>query len=273
MLRQAIELPGVGNARELGGYVVGETRVKEGVLLRTAGLAGMTSQAIDRLRDVYRVQTVVDFRMSVEQSGSPDPMVPGAVDIHIPVIELEDFSAPEDVVSDVAEMFRDMSTNRMRLFEVAYELGMIGPDLYVRFLTGERGKQGFAAFFQKLLELEDGRAILWHCTDGKDRTGCAAMLTLFALGAPRETVLADYLLTNEYNAAALDAVRKRVAAHPMPEERLDALLFMSGSVIEGYMVHAIEVLEERYGSVEGYLREELDVGEGEREQLRSAFLA
>ena len=34
-----------------------------------------------------------------------------------------------------------------------------------------------------------------------------------------------------------------------------------------------EVLEERYGSVEGCLREELGVGERERERPRSVFLA
>lgn len=273
MPRQAIDIPGVGNARELGGYAVGETRVKEGVLLRSAGLANVTPEAIERLQNMYRVQTVIDFRMSVEQGVRPDPKVPGAEGVHVPVVELEDFSAPEELRRRVGELFGDMGANRMELFEIVYGLGMVGPELYVRFLTGERGRKGFAAFFQKLLELEEGRAILWHCTDGKDRTGCAAMLVLFALGATRETVLADYLLTNEYNAAVLDAVRKQVAAHPMPAEKRDALLFMSGGVLEGYLARAIEVLEEGYGSVEGYLREEIGVGEEERERLRSVFLA
>ena len=46
MLGQAIDLTGVGNVRELGEHAIGEARVKEGVLLCTAGLAHMTSEML-----------------------------------------------------------------------------------------------------------------------------------------------------------------------------------------------------------------------------------
>jgi len=46
-------------------------------------------------------------------------------------------------------------------------------------------------------ELLAGHAPLaFNCAAGKDRTGVAAALLLTALGVPRETVIADYLLTN-----------------------------------------------------------------------------
>lgn len=276
MLRQAIDLPGVGNARELGGYAIGDAHVKGGVLLRTAALAKATPEAIQRLRDDYRLQTVVDFRMRDELRYIMDPEVPGATNRALTVVEFEDYPVPEGVGQDDIErvfaFFKDPTTDRMQLFNFVYDFGMLGPEQYVTFLTAERGKRAFAAFFQELLQLEEDRAILWHCTDGKDRTGCAAMLVLSALGADRQTVLDDYLLTNEYNAAIVEAVRQRTAAYPMPKEKLDALLFMSGAVVEGYMTHAMDVLEEGYGSIEGYLRDELGVGAPELARLREKFL-
>ena len=72
-----------------------------------------------------------------------------------------------------------------------------------------RGKAAYRAFFRLLLALGGGRAVLCHVAlqDGKDHTGLASMLLFTALGVSRETVLADYLMTSEYNAQKLAAAR------------------------------------------------------------------
>lgn len=265
MITQAINLPGVGNARELGGYAIGDRHIRRGVLIRTAGLDRATPEALDALQNKYRVQTVIDFRMSNERTSSPDPAIAGAENIHLPVLELADMLV--DVDPSMIEKYTDSNVDRMELYSVAYETGMLDDQLYVRFLTSERGKAAFRGFFKALLALEEGRAILWHCTDGKDRTGCAAMLLLFALCADRETVIRDYLLTNDYNASRLSVLRQRIAPLGWPEEKVRALLFMSGGVSEIYMNNGIEVLVREYGSVEAYLAQELDVGKETRDAL------
>ncbi len=50
---------------------------------------------------------------------------------------------------------------------------------------------------------------------GNARTGCAAMLALFALGASRETVLEDYLMTNAVNAQKLSEIRQKAVPYHM----------------------------------------------------------
>ena len=82
----------------------------------------------------------------------------------------------------------------------------------------------------------------------------------------------DYLLTNEFNAAILGAVRQKAAALQMPLEKRDALIFMSGCVAERYMGHALDTLNKRYGSVTGYLRDELGVGSAELDLLKEKYL-
>ena len=44
-MEQAIALKGVGNARQLGGYRIGNRRIRDGLLLRTAGLDRIAPEA------------------------------------------------------------------------------------------------------------------------------------------------------------------------------------------------------------------------------------
>ncbi len=55
---------------------------------------------------------------------------------------------------------------------------------------------GFRTLFATL---SDGthRPLVFHCTAGKDRTGFASALLLTLLGVPWDTVMDDYLRTNE----------------------------------------------------------------------------
>ena len=81
------------------------------------------------------------------------------------------------------------------------------------------------------------------------------------------------MLTNVYNADTAKAIKEKAASYQLSPEKADALLYMSGGVVESYMTYAIDLLSERYGSVEGYLRDELDVGTEELSLLRERFLA
>ena len=286
-MNHSIDLPGIGNARELGNYIIGDKVVKSSVLLRTARLDQANPEAIKRLEQEYHVQTVIDFRMAEEQLQMPDPIIPGAENLKAPVLEVEDtlvlnpgikkaLGGPgNDFIEkskEILAMYNDPKADRMALFNMMYDYGMLDDSTYVLFLLGERGKNAYRTFFDALFKLEPGHAILWHCADGKDRTGCAAMLLLFALGASRETVMEDYLLTNIYNAQKLDVIRKQVAPLNFEQKKLDTLLFMSGGVTEAYMNRAIDTLIERYGSVTGYLKQELGIEESGLDALRAIFL-
>ncbi len=287
MSNHIIDLPGISNARDLGGYAVGDRKVQSGALLRSARLDQAQSAAIARLVREYRVQTVVDFRMTEERQGMPDPEIPCADSLFLPVTDMRDLmsanpalqkmlgGSPEEALAEsrkMMTMYTDPRTDRIAMFQQMCEYGMVNPDIYLGFLFSERGKQAYRAFFQALLSIQESRAILWHCTDGKDRTGCAAMLVLFALGASRETVMQDYLMTNEVNAQKLNAIREQAAFHRMEKEKQEMLLFLSGGASEAFMSRAIDTLLERYGSAENYLEQELGIGAAEREALRARFL-
>ncbi|NLD11153.1 MAG: tyrosine-protein phosphatase, partial [Clostridiales bacterium] len=43
-----------------------------------------------------------------------------------------------------------------------------------------KAQKSFYGFFHALLSSPDGRAVLWHCVNGRDRTGIGAVLLLAA---------------------------------------------------------------------------------------------
>ena len=256
-MKQGLKLTSVGNARELGGYRIGEKTVKRGTLLRTASLAALSDEDKSILQKDYRVAVIVDLRMSIEGKVSPDPELEDVKKLHLPVMEAEDYPGFND---DVAKIITSPKADRSKLLQTALDMGMFSDRLYADFLFSGRGKSAFRGLFQCLLELPDDRALLWHCTDGKDRTGVAGMLILTALGASRETILSDYMLTNEFNEKKLSAARKALELAPMSDQIKELSLFGAGAVYQRYMENALLAMEENCGSPEAYLEKELGIG-------------
>ena len=89
--------------------------------------------------------------------------------------------------------------------------------------------------------------LLFNCSAGKDRTGIAAALILSALGAPHETILDDYLLSNETVAGLQVMMMER---NPRYAELLaidpDALLPVLHAETS-YLATAFEAIEQRCG--------------------------
>ena len=126
--------------------------------------------------------------------------------------------------------------------------------------------------FRALLALPEDRALLFHCSQRKDRTGCGAMLILYALGADRETIMADFLLTNEYNAALIAEEQAYLIGNGIAEDELDAYMKTTDQVFPEFMENAIQWMSETYGSPNGYITQELGVSESEIQTLRDKFL-
>ena len=268
-------LTGIGNARELGGYRVFDGRtVRRGVLLRTAALAGATEEDLRALRERYHLAVVADFRMDAEAGRAPDPVIDGVRNLRIPIMDTELLAERSGGMSELLATLakNNDSAGSMAQLIAAVDAGIVSDQIYVEFLMGAQGKKGYRQLFEELLALPEGQSLLFHCTQGKDRTGLAAMLILSALGVDEETILADYMLTNEYNAELIAGERRGLAARGIPEDKMNAYLMAMDRVSSETMTNALDWLRENYGSVNGYLEQELGMGETERNALRYRFL-
>ncbi|KAI4607674.1 hypothetical protein J4E83_009571 [Alternaria metachromatica] len=148
---------------------------------------------------------------------------------------------------------------------------------------------------------------LIHCTAGKDRTGIFFGLLFDFLGVPREQIAEEYQLTELGLRPARDEIVERLLTSPgfrkymlaqsigrplskeemaqliqgrdsegsdtsdFPPEILEkgrqAALRMVGSRKES-MLASLEMLDERFGGAERYMREYCGLGDGELEALR-----
>jgi len=271
---QSIRLTGVGNARELGGYKAEDGRtIRHGLLLRTAKLSGATEEDIQRLISEYHLAVVVDFRGNDEIENNPDPDISGARNLNLQIIDKEDDPLPEEMAAEIdALMAQNGEISKLDMLRMAIKYGTFSDQMYVDFLFSDKGKAGYCQLFDELLDLPDGQAILFHCTEGKDRTGCAAMLILYALGVDEDTIMEDFLLTNVYNAALIEEDRRMLEAEGISEEEMETYLPMMDQVNPAFMSAAIAWMTESFGSPLGYIIQELGVTKDEIAVLRDKFL-
>src|SRR2546430_285583 len=112
--------------------------------------------------------------------------------------------------------------------------------------------------------------LLYHCTGGKDRAGWMTAIVLTAIGVPRELVLRDYLLSNDfhrtgYQKLRFDLVKTGIVADP---ELLRPVLELSPT----YLGAAFEEADRQYGSFGRFLAYGLEVSEAMLTELRRALL-
>ena len=117
----------------------------------------------------------------------------------------------------------------------------------------------FAEFFGYLLVSDE--PTVFHCTAGKDRTGFAAALILLALGASRDAVMRDYLLTND-RLKPLSLVGWTLPAH---------VATVLHRVQPEFLQAAYDAVDADYGNMETYLREGLRLGTAQRQRLEKLY--
>jgi protein-tyrosine phosphatase len=250
-------LRGASNFRDLGGYETADgQRTRCGQLYRSSDLSGLTATDLAILARL-NLKAVIDFRPKPDRDSRPD--------------RLPRNNSPTVVCLPVG--FNPMDPARLRsvILRGRIEDGAFSNLLkeanraYVNDFRDE-----FARF---LLTLSDPTHLpaVFHCTEGKDRTGFAAAIVLLAVGVPFETVLRDYLLTNQHTVRSRRWNALRVFVGTLFRVRPNQM----GPLLEArpeYLEAAFDAMKDAYGSVDGYLTEGLGVNKKTRESLRALLL-
>ena len=266
---QALLVTGIENARQLGGYETADGRhVKRDVLLRTAKLSDAPPEELAALKDIYHLGVVVDFRTLAEREGAPDPEIDGVDNI---VLDVLDEGSRTGAGAAIAGIYENGGAEPAEVMLNIIRSGCVSERMYADMAFDPAAEKGFRDFFRILLENGGKKAVLWHCSGGKDRTGAAAVLLLLALGVNKETALRDFELTNEFLREKIAYMESRAAELTDDPEEIAWVKDMTG-VNRKYMEKLLDTLEEKYGSQERYLTEGLGLDRAELEQLREMYL-
>ena len=259
----------ISNARELGGYKTADGRtVRKGVLLRTAALTDVSQEEIDSLVAQYNLSAIIDMRASYELASDPEPVIDGVLQYNFRIMD-EQLMATR--AASIRDLLTDPNADPVKRMCDTLQSGVVSDQMYVEFLQGETGKTGYRDFFRVLLDTPEGSAVLWHCTNGKDRTGVAAMLLLGVLGVDEQTIMDDFLLTNVFHEAEISAMRNQLETYIQDKSTLEELLVVGKGVYAPYMQNAIDYIKENYGDIPGYVKAELGLTDADILKLHNLY--
>lgn len=272
MAQQFLPVKGIVNARDLGGYTVQDGRtVKSGMLIRAAHLADAKASDIAYLESLP-VSAVIDFRKEVEMPGKEDKEVPGARYVSLPI----DASGNAMEKASEQEKKKFVGRNKFDIKKVIVPVAFnkkaqaMAREMYPTLLFTPECQEQFARFFRLVLETENG-AVLYHCTQGKDRTGVASALLLAALGANRETIVADFDATNRVYEKEVRKYSRRVKFLGGKEDEIAVVKAFMGCNTENF-VKALDRIDQQYGSLMAYLKGPIGLSDADIETLRARYL-
>ena len=173
--------------------------------------------------------------------------------------------------ASISDILTDPNVDPITRMTAILKAEVISDQMYVEFLQGDIGKAGYRDFFRVLLDTPEGSAVLWHCTNGKDRTGVAAMLLLGVLNVDDETIMKDFLLTNTFFEAEISAMRNQLKAYLQDEAMLEELLVAGKGVYAPYMQNPLDYINENYGSIPNYVKTELGLTDADIVKLQNLY--
>lgn len=176
-----IWVEGAENTRDIGGYETRDGRtVRRGLVYRSGTLSHVTDAGCETFQKLAIV-AVVDFRNRI----SPLPLYNG----------------------DVLGIQRQA---KVYGFPVSFAAGGPWQEFYVRGLR--ENASSFRRTFELLADPEH-LPLIYHCQHGADRTGVMTALLLTLLGVDRETVIADFRLSEKVNRpGSLGAIERLLDA-------------------------------------------------------------
>jgi protein-tyrosine phosphatase len=236
-----VRLDRVHNLRDVGGYPAADGRtVAWGRLYRSDSPAHLDGEDLVRFAELG-IRTVIDLRYpdEIERNGRV-PDLPGLTFYNFSVEHRPYDQTIIDPSVEPAPFFAD------RYAEVAAD--------------------GVVELRQTLEMIGSGGELplLFHCQAGKDRTGIVAAMVLSLLGVSRTDVIEDFALSNLARTRFL--ADRAAQGRPIPEwsgfarAPADAMrMFLNG-------------IDERYGSVRGYARDELGLSADVLDALKARLL-
>ena len=243
-IHRKVELEGVRNFRDFGGYVGSNGRIASGRFFRS-GHHALASDSDLRALQALDVRTLVDLRRPHERVRAPSRRWE---EFGATVIQNDDPYEGEEIWEDFLARW-DLTPEAFRGYQHRY----YSQAPFLPRITDLLGR-----YFQALATTEG--AVLIHCSAGKDRTGLVVALTHAMAGVGPDDIISDYLLTNDPNLTQAPAPHRVKDIHssrgrtPSAEAMKAAL-----GVDAAYLATAFAEIKSRSGSIEHYLHDTVGI--------------
>nr|MCR5420816.1 tyrosine-protein phosphatase [Lachnospiraceae bacterium] len=242
----------------------GGQSIRPGKLIRCGHLSELSDK--DKGDLISLVDTIIDLRSYSEYNKQPDIMLEGITYHHLPIVDDLTAGITREKESDKELYLRFMNSPTDAK---EYMCGM-----YRDFALNKTAGENYSAFVKILLKSHN-KAVLWHCTAGKDRAGIAALIIEEILGVSKEDIINDYLMTNTYLKKDIEFlneyIKKQAGIPDDAPKATEALKYLFGAEKE-YIDAFYDTVRETFGSFEEYIENELCISNEEVMKLREMYL-
>lgn len=257
------------NARDLGGLIgAGGKAVRPHRLLRSAHLHDASPADLLRLKEEYNLRKIFDFRSLDEAKYLPDRNVEGAEHHLLPTIDLSAEKLTEQPIPQ--EAFLDIEKHIVN-YSFYPEVQKMAANMYPSLICSEYSQLQYAAFLRLIIEAPEDSGVLWHCYQGKDRTGWGAAFLLSALGVEREQIIEDFDLSNEAYRKIVATMYAEIDERGGGDAEKEVILAFIGVSTPNF-IRTLDLIDRQFDGMMNYLHEQLMLTHDDIQILRKRYL-
>ena len=246
--------------KDLGGIKTSDgSYVKEGIIFRSSEMSKMSKEDSEVIEPLH---ACIDLRTEEEISIAPDYLKEDERYHHIALLSNEDNPA----------VTRKTRTPILKK-RAKEEGGMKGHlvEIYRKIISDPFSIEGTREIFKLLIDNPEEEKIVFHCTQGKDRTGLVSASILMALGVDKEDIINDYLGFNKFQRMRRFWIFIGISIvffSVRYAKELDTALTASRDFIDV----AFQEIEKGWGTIKNYLSKAIGLTDDDISTLRKLYL-
>ncbi len=222
-------------------------KIKPGKLIKSSRVSKYKSKAL-------KLKKIVDLRTPMEIKHQPDHYTSSTTYKNIPMFDMRLTGIEFDKNTILNEL------NNISTIEEAY----------IEMVTNKKYVNNLSNIIKEIISSEEF-PVLYHCTQGKDRTGVTTFVLLSILGFDKKTIIKDYLSIKDMNRVKSNLAflfvllikRNLKTAYKIKN-------FLRAE--EKFIQAAIDAIEETYGSTENFIANALNISDEEITTFKNKVL-
>ena len=249
-----IKLNGVKNIRDIGCIESNNVDIKENLLFRSSSLENLTKSDVKKIKEKYKIKTIIDLRTEGEMLRKPDVIISDITTIHMPIFN-------KSVPGITYEGRKELDTKRN-----------IDMNKMYREIVSDKYLDRIGEIIKAIINASDDEyPILYHCTEGKDRTGILTAILLLILGVEKEKIVEDYMYTNKVNKNK--AQRLYLTTKYLGGDKKQANIVKNMFLAkEDYIEEIFYVIEEKWNGIDNFIKDGLKITEEEIKKFKEKMI-
>lgn len=241
--------------RDLGGIKNKDGRtIKKNYLIRSANLSKINGEPLHQLEKRHLCK-IIDLRTSEEASEKPNKEIANVQYIHIPILNEKTIGITREKDIGIGEMLKALPNMA---------------NLYMSMVTNEYSVEQLKKAVHEIVD-SDGFPILFHCSAGKDRTGIVALLLLSILDVSEGEIIKDYL--HDSKKHKVKSLGLYLSSIFMTRDKSLASKVRNFYLSDKeYIIAAMQAINEKYGSMDNFIKNELGVSDIHKENFKKQVL-